>query len=248
MAFSKRNGRGMKPDSPKKLRGPKPIPNVALFPMRINKYLAQKGYATRRDADSLITKRFVTINGKVAVLGDKVNQTDVVEVRNNKKPTDYMYYVYNKPEGVQTDKIDAPPELYPITGLDREAEGVVIFSNDRRLVQRLYSPEHPHTSEFLIRTKNDLRPNFKEKIEQGVVIHGQKPIESEVFIKNERTFVLRTTDTGVHIRQMCSMFFAEVDSLVRTKVLNITLKDLQAGQNREITGEELAEFLQHLGL
>jgi 23S rRNA pseudouridine2604 synthase len=237
-----------KQPEPKKIRGPKPLPNENLYPMRINKYLAHKGYSTRRAADSLIEKRWVTINGKVAVLGDKVNEADVVEVRNNKKTSEYIYFAYNKPAGMMTEKIEAPRELYPIMGLDSQAEGLVLFSNDRRLIERLFNPKHPHTSEYFIRTKNDLKPNFKEKMEQGVVLHGKDPIDSEVIIKNERAFILRTTDSGTHIRQMCSMFFAEIDSLVRIKILNIGLQGLLPGQNREIVDEELAEFLKYLGL
>ncbi len=85
-------------------------------------------------------------------------------------------------------------------------------------------------------------------MEQGVVIGKKDPIISEVNIKSEKAFILRTTDNGTHIRQMCSMFFAEVESLARIKILNISLEGLQPEQNREIVGDELAEFLRHLGL
>ncbi len=245
------NRRGPKeaPKAPKKVRGPKPIPKIGpLFPMRINKYLAHKGFSTRRGADELIEKRWVTINGKIAVLGDKVNETDVVDVRNNKKAEDYAYFAFYKPRGMMTEKIPAPRELYPIMGLDAQAEGLVLFSNDRRLVERLNNAKYAHVKEYFIKTIHPLRPNFKEKMEQGVVIGKNDPIQAEVSIKNEKTFILRTTDNGTNVRHMCSMFFAEIESLIRTKIVNISIAALQPEQNREITGEELAEFLKHLGL
>jgi 23S rRNA pseudouridine2604 synthase len=143
-----RKGQSEKPEQ-KKPRGPKPIPKAGpLFPMRINKYLAHKGFSTRRGADELIEKRWVTINGKIAVLGDKVNEKDVIEVRNNKKTADYAYFVFYKPRGMMTEKIPAPRELYPILGLDPEAEGLVLFSNDRRLVERLTNTKHTHVKEL----------------------------------------------------------------------------------------------------
>jgi 23S rRNA pseudouridine2604 synthase len=251
MKNSYRNNRGSRSEEKpvQKKRGPKPMPKAGpLFPMRINKFLAHKGFATRRGADELIQKRWVTINGKVAVLGDKVKETDVVDVRNNKKSSDYAYFVFNKPRGMLTEKVPAPRELYPILGLDAQAEGLVLFSNDRRLVERLTNAKHTHIKEYVIKTIHPLRPNFKEKIEEGVVIGNDQPIQSKVNIRGEKLFILRTTDNGNHVRQMCSMFFAEIESLVRTKILNLELGTLMPEQNREIKDEELEVFLKALGL
>ncbi len=238
-----------KPVTVQKPRGPKPIPKAGpLYPMRINKYLAQKGYSTRRGADELIEKRWVTINGKLAQLGDKVNEGDAVEVHNNKKAESYKYYAYYKSKGVPMERVPAPPELSPILGLDAQAEGLVLFSNDRRLIERLSNTKHAHQKEYFIQTLNPLRSNFKEKMEQGVVLNGADPIRTHVSIKSEKSFVLKTTDNGSHIRQMCSLFNAEIASLLRTKILNLELLGLQSEQNREIEADELAVFLKELGL
>lgn len=221
---------------------------LPVFPMRINKYLAGKGFSTRRGADELIEKRWVTINGKVAVLGDKVNATDHVEVRNNKKAEEYMYYAFNKPRGTATEKISESREFFPVLSLDTQAEGLVIVTNDRRIVDRLTNSKYSHMKEYLIRTVNPLRPNFKEKMEQGVRIGNGEPIMCTISIRNEKVFTLRLTEAGNHIRQMCSMFFAEVESLTRTQVSNIVLGNLKPNARREIEGEELALFLKNLGL
>ena len=119
--------------------GPSPIPVRAQgeFPMRINKYLAWKGYSTRRDADKMVEKKQVTVNGRFAVLGDKVNETDTVEVRTSKKPQEFVYYAYHKPRGIATEPnrkgtpavaTSIPLKgVFPVGGLDTRAEGLIIL-------------------------------------------------------------------------------------------------------------------------
>ncbi len=244
----------------KPAHGPSPIPKKAPgeFPMRINKYLGWKGYSTRRGADDLIAKRMVTINGHFAALGDQVNESDTVEVRNTRKPESYSYYAYNKPRGVSTDPtrkgtIDISQSIplngmFPVGGLDTNAEGLVILTNDRRITDRLLNPAHEHMKEFLIQTIGPLRSNFKEKMESGVVIGDSKPLHYSVNIISDTLFSVRLHDSGSHLRQMCSMFFAEIESLKRTQIMNVTLGKLTPNAFRRIEGEELTGFLRALGL
>jgi 23S rRNA pseudouridine2604 synthase len=251
---------GSRKSAPKEVHGPSPIPTKlpGEYPMRINKYLGWKGYSTRRGADELITKHMVTINGRFATLGDQVTEHDTVEVRNTKKPTTYTYYAYNKPRGVSTDPtrkgtLDISQSIplggvFPVGGLDVNAEGLVILTNDRRITDRLLNPTHEHVKEFLIHTLAPLRANFKEKMEGGVVINDLLPIYATVKIINDSLFALRITDSGSHIRQMCSMFFAEIESMKRTQILNITLGKLASNTFRKIEDEELVGFLKSLGL
>jgi 23S rRNA pseudouridine2604 synthase len=215
--------------------------------MRINKFLAEAGYSTRRGADELIEKRWVTINGKIAVLGDKVQEKDEVEVRGNKKPEDYAYHAFNKPKGVTTDSISKSQEFFPVLSLDVNAEGLVLVTNDRRLVGRLTNPKYSHNKEYLVKTVNPLRPNFKEKAEEGIMKGGER-ISAKINIKNEKVFKMIVTDTGNHVRELCSTFFAEIESLTRIRILNIELGTLKSGDRREIVDEELAQFLKTLGL
>ena len=244
----------------KPAHGPSPIPKKAPgeFPMRINKYLGWKGYSTRRGADDLILKHMVTINGRFATLGDQVTETDTVEVRNTRKPESYSYYAYNKPRGVSTDPtrkgtVDISQSIplngmFPVGGLDVNAEGLVILTNDRRITDRLLNPSHEHVKEFLIQTIGPLRSNFKEKMESGVVIGDSKPLHYSVKILADNLFTVRLTDSGSHLRQMCSMFFAEIESMKRTQIMNITLGKLTPNAFRRIEGEELTGFLRALGL
>lgn len=225
-----------KPRSARTTQNPSILP---IFPMRINKFLAHKGYSTRRGADELIEKRWVTINGKVAVLGDKVNQTDNVEVRNNKKAEEYLYYAFNKPRGIATESISGSKEFFPVLSLDTQAEGLILVTNDRRLVDRLTNPLYKHMKEYTIRTIHPLRPNFKEKMEQN---------DTTIMIRNEKVFTVRVSDTGNNIRHLCATYFAEIESMTRTKILNIELGGMKANERREITGDELVVFLKSLGL
>jgi len=244
----------------KPTHGPSPIPKKAPgeFPMRINKYLGWKGYSTRRGADDLILKHMVTINGRFATLGDQVTETDTVEVRNTRKPESFSYYAYNKPRGVSTDPtrkgtLDISQSIplngvFPVGGLDVNAEGLVILTNDRRITDRLLNPAHEHMKEYIIQTIGPLRSNFKEKMESGVVIGDSKPLHYSVKILADNLFTVRLTDSGSHLRQMCSMFFAEIESMKRTAIMNITLGKLTPNAFRKIEGEELTGFLRALGL
>ena len=225
--------------------------------MRINKYLAWKGYSTRRDADKLVLRRQVTVNGRFAVLGDKVAETDAVEVRRAKKPGSFAYYAYHKPRGIATEPnrkgtpavaTSIPLKgVFPVGGLDTRAEGLLILTNDRRIIDRLLNPAHAHLKEYLIRTVGPLRANFKEKVEAGVNVHGDT-VHGSVKILGDNLFVLGITDNGKHIREMCSMFGAEVRSLSRTRIMDIELGKLPPGGYRAIEGAELEDFLHGLGL
>jgi len=249
----------------KKAPGPSPIPKKGPdeFPMRLNKYLAQQGFATRRGADQLIEKGSVTINGRMAILGDKVEKGDAVEVRHRAKPDRYLYFAYNKPRGMTADRTlkgtgimqnttfgagTAEKDIFPLSGLDSHSEGLVILTNDRRLIERMQNPAHPHMKEYVIRTKNPLRPNFKEKVEAGVKIGDAAPIMSTINLRGPNLFSLRTSDNGSHVRQICAMFFAEVESVKRTRIMNVEIGSLAPSTFRKIADEELAEFLGELGL
>ena len=235
------------------------------YPMRINKYLAQKGYATRKAADALIEKRRVFINNKRAVLGDKVSLSDVVEVRLDKKdPTQkLMYFAYNKPRDVITHSAqndeseirEMVPELveqfgvFPIGRLDKDSHGLIILSNDGRITDRLLSPTREHEKEYVVRTKFKLRDNFKQRMEEGVNIEGYQTKPAKIRLINDSTFGITITEGKKHqIRRMVVAVFNEVQDLQRTRVLNIELGKLRTGEFRPIEGEELKEFLKALGL
>lgn len=218
------------------------------YPMRINKYLALKGFATRRGADELIEKKRVFINGQFAVLGDKVSETDKIEVRQKGKPAEYIYLAYHKPRGLSTEEIKLKG-VFPVGRLDKDSEGLIILTNDGRITDRLLSPKYSHQKEYFVRTKEKLRSSFKAKMEAGVKIENEMTKPCRVTILDENTFRVILTEGKKHqIRRMCVALFQEVKDLKRLRVLNVSLGKLAPNSSRSIDGSELTEFLHSLGL
>src|SRR3989344_821382 len=212
-----------------------------LYPLRINKYLALQKISTRRGADELIKNKKVYINGKLALLGSKVNEKDKVEIRGEEKKK-YLYYAYNKPIGVET----ASPKagMFPIGRLDKNSHGLLILTNDGRITDSLLNPKNSHEKEYVVRTKEKLRSSFKNKMEAGVLIEGYQTKKCKVKILNENTFHVVLTEGKKHqIRRMCSALFQEVVDLKRERIMNIKLGNLAPNGIREIRGEELQQFL-----
>lgn len=243
-----------------KVAGPSPVPaaDPYAFPMRLNKYLAFKGYATRRGADELIEKRRVMINGAYAVLGDKVQESDVVEVNNHKKIEAYVYYAYNKPRGVSTDETRKGTKsiaqsitlkgVFSVGHLDTNSSGLIILTNDRRISSRLFNNGFEHDTEYFVRTITPIRSNFAEKMSAGIPIGNGQTVRASVSNVDQHTFNLVTIGAGNHIRQLCATNFAEIEQLTRTRIMNVKLDRLQIGAFRKIEDEELTELLAGLGL
>jgi 23S rRNA pseudouridine2604 synthase len=240
-------------------------PEKPEYPMRINKYLAQKGYATRKGADELIEKNRVLINNKLAVLGDKIMPDDVVEVRDDKKSPKkkIVYFAYNKPKSVVThspqederDILDTIPALteefgvFPVGRLDKDSHGLIILTNDGRITDRLLNPTKEHDKEYVVHTKMKLRDSFKEHMEKGVEIEGIETKPTKVHVLSPNSFAVTLTEGKKHqIRRMVVALFNEVSDLERVRVLNIELGTLGEGKYRAIEGTELATFLKSLGL
>src|SRR3990167_7898372 len=209
--------------------------------MRINKYLALKKISTRRGADELVKEKKVFINGKLALLGSKVNEADRVEVKGAEQK-EYKYFAYNKPIGIET---DSPREdLFPLGRLDKASHGLLILTNDGRITDQLLNPKYFHEKEYVVKTLNKLRSSFKQKMEVGVKIEGPENYvtkKCKVKILNEFAFRIILTEGKKHqIRRMCSALFQEVADLKRERIMNIKLGNLKPGALREIKGEELA--------
>ncbi len=231
------------------------------YPMRINKYLALKQIATRRGADELVSKKKVFINGKLAVLGSKVNPTDKVEVRGNEDTKKYIYYAYNKPIGVITHspqeeekeisdmvkKSKIPKDVFPVGRLDKNSHGLIVLTNDGRITDKLLNPKYVHEKEYIVKTSNKLRSSFKDKMEAGVNIEGYVTKPCKVQIVNDFTFKVTLTEGKKHqIRRMCSALFQEVQDLKRIRIMNIKLDKLKPNCFREVKGEELSTFLEQI--
>lgn len=241
-------------------------------PMRINKYLALKQYASRRGADELITAKRVTLNGRLAVLGDTVGPDDVVEVKKTVLDKEPLYFAYNKAVGVLTHSAGegeqdiasaiAPlmkgqlhkAKLFPIGRLDKDSHGLIILTNDGRITGKLLDPEEKHEKVYIVETKNRLSGNFEILMQRGVVIMGDdgekyKTKPCQVKILGDKKFSITLTEGKKRqIRRMCEVCGAEVTDLMRVRIMNIELGYLSDNNIRKIKGEELEQFLKELGV
>ncbi len=232
------------------------------FPMRINKYLARQGHATRRGADELVARGKVLINGRLAELGDQVRESDTVELRDSSKPKKYLYFAYHKPVGVithspqegekdikQSVRGGVMKDVFPIGRLDKDSSGLIILTNDGRVTDRLLNPKYDHDKEYRVRTGDALREGFKKAMESGVNIEGYLTAPCAVRKTGPKSFTITLGEGKKHqIRRMVAALHNTVDELVRTRILNVRLEDLPSGEWRPIEGDELATFLQSIGL
>jgi 23S rRNA pseudouridine2604 synthase len=239
--------------------------------VRINKYLAEKQYASRRGADELIKQKRVLINGTVAVLGDTVGPDDTVEVKKSILDKEPIYIAYNKPVGVLTHsagehEVDIQEaiipllkgslhnaKLFPIGRLDKDSHGLIILTNDGRITKKLLDPEEHHEKEYVVETANRLPNNFAELMSRGVQISDEgvpyKTKPCVVRIINERKFnIILTEGKKRQIRRMCEACGAQVKDLMRVRIMNIKLGYLSDNNVRKIKGEELETFLSTLGI
>jgi 23S rRNA pseudouridine2604 synthase len=232
--------------------------------MRLNKYMAQEGIATRREADTLIAAGTVFVNGTRAVIGMKVTEHDRVEVRGTGAAAKgYVYVAYNKPRGVIThspqkgekDIASSLPRelkgkgLFPVGRLDKDSQGLILLTNDGRVTDRLLSPTSEHEKDYAVKTKLPLRSSFKKYMEMGVDIEGYHTKPARVRVVGEKSFLITITEGKKHqIRRMVVAMHNEVADLRRTRIMNIKIGTLAPGEARILDGVELETFLTALGL
>jgi 23S rRNA pseudouridine2604 synthase len=139
--------------------------------------------------------------------------------------------------------------VFPVGRLDKDSHGLIILTNDGRITDRLLNPKHTHEKEYVVKVKEKLRGNFKEKAEAGVQIENEKTAPCKVKILGDKKFSIILGEGKKHqIRRMCSALFSEVEDLERVRIMNIELGKLGSNQYRKIEGEELKVFLKGLGL
>ncbi|MBW8523421.1 23S rRNA pseudouridine(2604) synthase RluF [Chryseobacterium chendengshani] len=224
---------------------------------RINKYLSEVGYCSRRSADKLLEEGRITINGKVPEMGTKVSDEDVVEVdgkpirESEEKP---IYIAFNKPVGIvcTTDTkreidniieyINHPKRIFPIGRLDKPSEGLILLTNDGDIVNKILRGKNNHEKEYLVRVDKPLNTKFLEKMRNGVPILDTVTKKCEVERIDDMTFrIVLTQGLNRQIRRMCEFLGYEVKKLKRIRIMNIKL-DLPLGKWRELTSEELSEL------
>lgn len=233
------------------------------FPVRLNKYLAHTGVASRREADELISNGKVKINGKPAEIGQKVEEHDEVEVVGKTKAK--SYYAYYKGRGIITHspgegEIDIATRLKkdyglshvsPIGRLDKDSEGLIILSNDGRITGPLLNPASDTEKEYEVTVDKPLTAMFTRVMSSGVDIEGYttKPAKVTTNPKNDKRFTIVLTEGKKHqIRRMCAALGYQIQNLKRVRIANIELGKLKPNQYRKLTNQELQTLLKNLGV
>jgi len=228
--------------------------NAAMEGVRINKYLSEAGYCSRREADRLIEKNRVTINGEVPEMGTKVMPGDVVAVDGevvSNKDVKNVYIALNKPVGIVcttdsgvekdniVDFVGYPERIYPIGRLDKASEGLILMTNDGEIVNKIMRSRNNQGKEYIVTVNKPITKEFIEKMGNGVPILDTitKKCEVEALGKNVFRIVL-TQGLNRQIRRMVEYLGYRVVKLKRVRVLNIEL-DLPVGKWRYLTQEEL---------
>ena len=255
--------------NPKKAKftGPKKVSLDDLpYPVRINRYLYLTNVCSRRKADQYITAGKIKINGKKAVLGDKVEKGDKVIVDKvvSARKDNHIYLLLNKPAGIvshnpekgQESAGDLLKEINPawatlavLGRLDRESHGLLLLSDDGRIVDKLLNPRYDHEKEYLVEVDKRITGPFTKQMAEGVKIEGYKTKPAKVTKQSPRSFTIVLTEGKKHqIRRMCAALGYQVQDLKRVRIGNLLLGNLGRGQARTLTAVEEKDLLSSLGI
>jgi pseudouridine synthase len=227
---------------------------------RLNKYISDSGFCSRREADKLIEQNRVKINGVVPELGTKVQPGDTVVVDGKRinaveqNKSDRVYIAYNKPIGITCtterdvhgniiDAIRHKKRIFPIGRLDKPSEGLIFLTSDGDIVNKILRAENAHDKEYLVTVDKPLSERFVERMQRGVPILDT--ITKPCIVKVQSRFVfsiILTQGLNRQIRRMCEFLGYEVTKLKRTRIMNVTLDNLKAGQWRNLTAQEMDDI------
>lgn len=233
--------------------------------IRLNKYIAQAGICSRRDADSLIDKGKVMVNGQIANMGMRVDDNDeiIVNGKSVRGRNEKVVLAYYKPVGITCtekdkfaskkifDDVKYPIRLTYAGRLDKESEGLMILTNDGELIHAMMRGANRHEKEYIVKVKEDITPEFLDNMRKGVYLQEldktTRPCEVEQIGKLTFRIVL-TQGLNRQIRLMCKAFDYHVFSLRRVRIMNVELGRLNKGEWRVLAGDELDELYRGCGL
>ncbi|MDA8923907.1 23S rRNA pseudouridine(2604) synthase RluF [Flavobacteriaceae bacterium] len=225
--------------------------------VRINKYLSEIGYCSRRAADKLIDAGRITVNGNPVEMGMKVTKSDLIAVDGisvDQKGDAPVYIAFNKPVGIVCttdtrvekdniiDFINFPTRIFPIGRLDKPSEGLIFLTNDGDIVNKILRARNQHEKEYVVTVNKPITQEFIDKMGQGVPILDTvtRPCEIKQTHKKEFKIIL-TQGLNRQIRRMCEYLEYRVVTLKRTRIMNVGL-DVPVGKWRNLTKAELTEI------
>ncbi len=230
---------------------------------RLNKFLAERGVCSRRQADAFIDAGKVKVNGQMATLGLQVDETDEIIVAGRRiagERPDKIYLAFHKPVGIMTSVdpnandtvrsfLDLEPGVFPVGRLDVASSGLLILTNDGELSEHITHPRYDHEKEYIVTVDRAIRREDLRTMADGMVILGAKTKLAVVKkIGDNRFSIILTEGRNRQIRRMCEMLGYEVKALRRIRVMNVELGDLPSGATRPLSQRELREIKAQLGI
>jgi 23S rRNA pseudouridine2604 synthase len=223
---------------------------------RLNKFLSETGFCSRREADKLIEQGLVTLNGIVPEMGTKVTSQDEVRVNGKlirEKTSKNIYLAFNKPPGIEcttnlgvanniVDYINYPERIFPIGRLDKASEGLIFMTNDGDIVNKILRARNNHEKEYIVTVNRPITDRFIERMANGIPI--LETVTRKCKVEQISKFVFRiilTQGLNRQIRRMCEYLDYEVTALKRTRIINISL-DVPLGRFRHLTENEIEKL------
>lgn len=221
--------------------------------IRLNKFISETGFCSRREADKLIENRRVKIDGIVAETGMKVSKSNIVTIDNKviKNTNDLIYIALNKPVGITctneksvkgniVDFINHDKRIFPIGRLDKDSQGLIFLTNDGDIVNKILRAGNNHEKEYIVTVDKRITTNFINKMSNGVPILDTVTKKCKVRKINDYKFnIILTQGLNRQIRRMCSYFNYNVIKLERIRIMNVKLDKLPLGKWRYLTEDEL---------
>jgi len=226
--------------------------------VRINKFLSETGYCSRREADKLIDAGRVTINGKVPEMGTKVSIDDEIRVDGKlirEKKENRIYLAFNKPVGIEcttnltvrnniVDYINYPERIFPIGRLDKASEGLIFMTNDGDIVNKILRARNNHEKEYVVKVNKPITDRFIQRMGNGIPILDTVTRKCYVEEMSKDSFkIILTQGLNRQIRRMCEYLGYDVVALKRIRIINISL-DVALGRYRELTAAEITQLNQ----
>ncbi len=224
--------------------------------IRLNKAISETGFCSRREADKLIDQGRVLLNGRIGVLGDKVEPSDAIVIDGKPlvRESKLIYIAFNKPVGITCtterdikgniiDYIQHKERIFPIGRLDKPSEGLIFLTNDGDIVNKILRAGNNHEKEYAVMVDRPVTREFIEKMSNGIPILGT--ITKKCHVEKESEFVFRITLTqGLNrqIRRMCDYLGYRVYRLKRLRIMNVELEGIEVGKWRNLTPNELSEI------
>lgn len=228
--------------------------------IRLNKFISDSGYCSRREADRLVAEHCVALNGQTASVGEKVMPGDVVTVNGKRIRTsaedksDRIYIAYHKPVGITCTTLETvegnivaavnhPKRVFPIGRLDKPSEGLIFLTSDGDIVNKILRAENAHDKEYIVTVDKPLNAQFVEKMSSGIPILNTVTKPCQVSIESRFVFkIILTQGLNRQIRRMCEYLGYRVTRLIRSRIMNVSLDNLKVGQWRNLTDKEMAEL------